>query len=77
MERPLTGGCQCDKIRYEVTEAPQLVYALHCTDCQRVTGSACSLGIALPETAFHRTAGEPRVLQRMPDSGRDLQANPA
>jgi len=40
-------------------------------------GSAFSLGIALPETAFHRAAGEPRALQRMPDSGRDLQANPA
>ena len=50
---------------------------LHCTDCQRITGSAFSLGIALLETAFHRTAGEPRALQRMPDSGRDLQANPA
>jgi hypothetical protein len=77
MERPLTGGCQCGKIRYQVTEAPQLVYTCHCTDCQRITGSAFSLGIALPETAFHRTAGEPRALQRMPDSGRDLQANPA
>jgi hypothetical protein len=70
MELPLTGGCQCGKIRYEITEAPQLVYTCHCTDCQRITGSAFSLGIALPETAFHRTAGEPRALQRMPDSGR-------
>jgi hypothetical protein len=77
MERPLTGDCQCGKIRYEVTEAPQLVYTRHCTDSQRITGSAFSLGIALPETAFRRAAGEPRALQRMPDSGRDLQANPA
>ena len=50
MELPLTGGCQCGKIRYEITEAPQLVYTCHCTDCQRITGSAFSLGIALPET---------------------------
>ena len=70
MELPLTGGCQCGKIRYEITQAPQLVYTCHCTDCQRITGSAFSLGIVLPETAFHRTAGEPRALQRMPDSGR-------
>ena len=70
MELPLTGGCQCGKIHYEITEAPQLVYTCHCTDCQRITGSAFSLGIALPETAFHRTAGEPRALQRVPDSGR-------
>jgi hypothetical protein len=66
MELPLTGGCQCGKIRYEISEAPQLVYTCHCTDCQRITGSAFSLGIALPETAFHSTAGEPRALQRIP-----------
>jgi hypothetical protein len=25
MKLPQTGGCQCGKIRYEITEAPQLV----------------------------------------------------
>ena len=64
MELPLTGGCQCGKIRYEITKAPQLIYTCHCTDCQRITGSAFSLGIALPETAFHRIAGEPWALDR-------------
>jgi hypothetical protein len=28
MNLPQTGGCQCGKIRYEVTEAPQLVYTV-------------------------------------------------
>jgi hypothetical protein len=61
MELPLTGGCQCGKIRYEVTEnsATSLHMPLH--RFQRITGSAFSLGIALPETAFRRTAGEPRA----------------
>ena len=53
-----------------ITQAPELVYTCHCTDCQRFTSSAFSLGIALPETAFRLTAGEPRPLQRMADSGR-------
>lgn len=26
MKLPQTGGCQCRKIRYEITEAPTLVY---------------------------------------------------
>jgi len=26
MKLPQTGGCLCGKIRYEITEAPQLVY---------------------------------------------------
>jgi hypothetical protein len=64
MKLPLTGRCLCGTIRYELTEAPQLVYTCHCTDCQRITSSAFSLGIALPETAFHLTAGEPRAPAR-------------
>jgi hypothetical protein len=31
MKLPQSGGCRCD-IRYEITEAPQLVYTRHCTD---------------------------------------------
>lgn len=70
MKLPQTGGCHCRKIRYAVSEAPHLVYTCHCTDCQHITSSAFSLGIALPETGFRLTAGEPRAIQRVPDSGR-------
>jgi hypothetical protein len=70
MRLPQTGGCQCAKIRYELIEQPHLIYTCHCTDCQHITSSAFSLGIALLEKSFRLTAGEPRALQRMPDSGR-------
>ena len=50
MNLPQTGRCQCGKISYEITEAPELVYTCHCTDCQRITSSAFSLGIAFPAT---------------------------
>ena len=70
MQLPLTGGCQCTKVRYEITLEPSLVYACHCTDCQHITSSAFSLGVALPEAGFRLTAGEPRAIQRIPDSGR-------
>jgi hypothetical protein len=39
-------------------------------DCQRLTGSAFSLGIVVPETAFRLMGAEPRRLQRTADSGR-------
>ena len=42
----------------------------HCLDCQRLTGSAFSLGIVLPEKGFRLTGIEPRRLQRTADSGR-------
>ena len=65
-----TGGCQCGKIRYEITEGPQSVYTCHCLDCQRLTSSAFSLGIVVPEKGFRLTRIEPRGLQRTADSGR-------
>jgi len=70
MELPQTGGCLCGKIRYTITEAPQLVYTCHCTACQRLTSSAFSTGIIVPETAFRMSGIEPRPLQRTADSGR-------
>jgi hypothetical protein len=70
MNLPLTGGCQCGKLRYEISEAPLSTYTCHCTDCQRITGSAFSLAIIVPDNAFRLTAGEPRPIERIADSGR-------
>jgi hypothetical protein len=70
MKLPQTGGCLCGKIRYEISKAPQLVYTCHCTHCQRITSSAFSIGITVPETAFRLSGIEPRPLQRIADSGR-------
>lgn len=70
MKLPQEGGCLCGAIRYEVVEAPQSVYACHCRDCQRLTSSAFSMAIIVPERAFRLTAGAPRPLQRIAASGR-------
>ena len=63
MKLPLTGGCICGAARYEITQVPLRVYACHCTDCQRATVSAFSIGVAVLGEAF-------RVL------GKELQAAP-
>ena len=70
MRLPQTGGCQCEQIHYEITEEPQSAVTCHCLDCQRLTGSAFSLGIVVPENGFRLTGVEPRRLQRTADSGR-------
>src|SRR6266566_7052585 len=70
MKLPQTGGCQCGKVRYEITEEPQSVYTCHCRDCQRLTSSAFSLGIVVPEKGFRLMGLEARQLQRTADSGR-------
>ena len=52
MQFPLIGGCQCAAMRYEIAEAPLRSYICHCTDCQRITGSAFSLAIVVSDKEF-------------------------
>jgi hypothetical protein len=66
MELPQTGGCQCGGVRYEITQAPVMVYTCHCTDCQRMTSSAFSLGCVLPDGAFRLVQGAPRKSSARP-----------
>ena len=70
MKLPQTGGCQCGALRYAITASPNLAYTCHCTDCQRLTGSAFSTGLVVAAEAFSLTQGETRPFQRTTDSGR-------
>ena len=70
MKLPLTGGCLCGGLRYELASEPRLAYVCHCTDCQHLMGSAFSVAITVPASAFRLTKGEPRRLQKTADSGR-------
>ena len=70
MNLPQTGGCQCGALRYEIIQAPIMVYTCHCTDCQRMTSSAFSLGCVLPDGALRLVQGEPKGVQRTTGSGR-------
>jgi len=58
---PWEGGCRCGQVRFRVTAPPILTMACHCTGCQRMTGSAFSLGIMLPGGGFEVTQGEPVI----------------
>ena len=70
MNLPLTGGCPCGGIRYEVTQPPILVYTCHCTDCQHITGSAFAIGVLVLEEALRLTGKVPRIIESIADSGR-------
>ena len=56
---PMTGGCQCGAIRYEITSFPLLLYTCNCTDCQRQTGSAFALNMPVRFADFRILQGEP------------------
>ena len=60
MQLPLTGGCICGAIRYQIAQAPADLYVCHCTDCQRITGSAFSLGVVIADESFRLSGKQPR-----------------
>ena len=58
---PLTGGCLCGGVRFEVTHAPLVALYCHCTRCQRRTGTAASANARIAPGALRITAGEELV----------------
>jgi hypothetical protein len=52
----LDGGCACGAIRYRLTQAPMIVHACHCRDCQRQTGGAFVVNLWI-ERKFAETIG--------------------
>jgi hypothetical protein len=70
MQLPLTGGCQCRAVRYEIDAEPQALYACHCTECQKQSASAFALSMLVPRDAVRVTQGELREWVRRADSGR-------
>ena len=66
---PLTGRCQCRSVAYKIAAAPLAVYACHCTECQRQSGSAFSLSLLADRSAVAVEEGQPAVWERQHESG--------
>jgi len=72
MPNPITGGCLCGKIRYEVSQPPQNVIACHCTNCQKVSGAGSSHNAVVPTSAMTFTSGRPKHFADTAQSGNIL-----
>ncbi len=58
---PLTGGCGCGVVRFEIA-APLIAAAYcHCTRCQRRTGTAVQASARVEPASFRVVAGEEHV----------------
>jgi hypothetical protein len=65
----MDGGCACGEVRYSIAASqPPVVYACHCTDCQRLTGSAFALQMPIFEAMLSLT-GELTTGERTQPSG--------
>lgn len=55
---PWAGGCRCGALRFAITQPPMLTGACHCTGCQKMSASAYSLTVTVPQQGFAVTEGE-------------------
>lgn len=66
-----SGGCLCGQVRYAFADEPLIAAVCHCRHCQRQSGSAFSLVIAVTDAAFSQQ-GETRVFEDVGDSGQPV-----
>ena len=69
VDLPLTGGCGCGAVRFEI-DAP-LVSALycHCTRCQRRTGTAAAASARVAPGSLRVVRGQEHVRRWTPEGG--------
>lgn len=69
---PATGTCQCQACQYEVNAQPFVCYTCHCRECQYLSSSAFNTCAQFPAECVQISAGEPKVRNRVADSGNVL-----
>jgi hypothetical protein len=66
---PLTGGCNCGAVRYEVTAPLVAASYCHCKRCQRRSGAAASANAHPAPGGFRIVAGEDVLRMWQPPGG--------
>jgi hypothetical protein len=68
-ELPLTGGCLCGGVRFEVTEPLVSSGYCHCTRCQRRTGTGASASGRIVPGSLRIKSGEELIRSYAPEDG--------
>ena len=64
----LEGGCACGATRYALTNAPMIVHACHCHDCQKQAGSAFVINLWIERKFVEPSGAEPVAFSVPPGS---------
>jgi hypothetical protein len=64
----IDGGCHCGFITYQGEADPEKVAVCHCTDCQRLSGSAFRTVVPVDSQTF-RMSGQPTIYVKTAESG--------
>ena len=68
-ELPLTGGCLCGAVRFEVAEPLVSAGYCHCTRCQRRTGTAASAQARIVPGSLRVLSGDELIRAYEPPDG--------
>ena len=68
-ELPLTGGCNCGAVRFEVTAPLVSASYCHCKRCQRRSGAAASPNAHPAEGSFRIAQGTATLRMWQPEGG--------
>jgi hypothetical protein len=60
----ITGGCYCGAVRYECVEGQPFRGLCYCRTCQKISGGAGNLFMAVDAQTFRFTQGEPRAFNK-------------
>ncbi|APO79757.1 GFA family glutathione-dependent formaldehyde-activating protein (plasmid) [Rhizobium etli 8C-3] len=66
---PLTGGCQCGRVRYELAGPPLVLYVCHCRECRKQSASAFGISAFFRSVDLRLLDGEIRSWSRSTKSG--------
>jgi hypothetical protein len=69
VDLPLTGGCGCGAVRFEVSAPLAAASYCHCTRCQHRTGTAASAQARTAPHTFTVTSGADRLARWSPPGG--------
>lgn len=58
---PWDGGCRCGRLRFRISMPPLLASVCHCRGCQRMSGSAFSTTVTVPDDGFAVSHGDPVI----------------
>ena len=67
----ITGGCACGGVRFHADADPTFVAVCHCRGCQRRSGSAFGVIVALPATSL-KIDGSLTIYDSTGDSGKGV-----
>ena len=65
----VTGACHCRHITYQAEVDPAAIRICHCTDCQKLTGTAFRATVASLPGTFVLTSGTPKTYLKTAESG--------